>query len=91
MPTLQIRLDEDSKRKIAERGGSPWARDILLEALTNAEPALELKPALPELKQEILGPKPEVEPLMPALHDGLCPRWMHHRHDIACALCGETL
>jgi hypothetical protein len=76
MPTLQIRIDEDSLALIKERGGSPWARGILLEALGPPVAELELKPA-----EELETPQ----------FDGLCPRWMHHRFAEPCPVCGESL
>ena len=87
MPTLQIRIDAETFERVRARGGSPWARERILAALEEevllrdrfekrtepGDPALELRPAEPE----------------PAEHDGLCPRWMHHRAGVFCKVCGE--
>ena len=95
MPTLQIRMDEQTLSEIKRRGGSAWAREQIVEALREGPLEISTAPApIPELPPEPAPIEP-AEPTapevqLPVSHEGLCPRWMHHRKGTFCKVCGEV-
>jgi len=74
-------LSDELYAQVKARGGSPWARGLIEEALQPVT-AAQLKPPEGNGKGDLSRKVTPVEKL--------CPRWMHHRRDVFCKTCGQT-
>jgi len=89
---LQIRLSEELHEAVKARGGSPWARQLISDAIAQDLFATKVAPPVSPTQTAHNGAGGEAQPSHSASLPPVpaCPRWMHHRKGVYCKTCETT-